>query len=99
MGQSRRFGALPAASGLPQSTDIERLVRLVRFVQDEDIRYSPLKSANFKIGHHLAISDFCNAPKRSGREIGWFGNRPWLSRTSVRRFKETLAAGQATRSN
>src|SRR6478672_5100079 len=31
-GQRRRFDASPATSGLPQSTDIARPVRLVRFV-------------------------------------------------------------------
>src|SRR6266702_4513827 len=31
-GQSRRFDAPPASSGLPQSTDIARPARLVRFV-------------------------------------------------------------------
>ena len=31
VGQSRRFAPLPATSGLPQSTDIARAVRLVRF--------------------------------------------------------------------
>jgi hypothetical protein len=32
MGQARRFDAPPATSGLPRSTDIARLARLVRFV-------------------------------------------------------------------
>ena len=37
-GQSRRFDAPPTTSGLPQSTDIGRLARLVRFVPEGDIR-------------------------------------------------------------
>jgi len=32
LGQSRRFGPLPATSGLPRSTDIIRPARLVRLV-------------------------------------------------------------------
>jgi hypothetical protein len=36
-GQSRRFDAPPTTSGLPQSTDIGRLARLVRFVPIGDI--------------------------------------------------------------
>jgi hypothetical protein len=35
-GQSRRFDAPPTTSGLPQSTDIGRLARLVRFVPARD---------------------------------------------------------------
>ncbi len=37
MGQSRRFGTQPVTSGLPQTTDFARPVRLVRFVQIRDI--------------------------------------------------------------
>jgi hypothetical protein len=37
LGQSLRFAHLPATSGLPQSTDIVRAVRLVRFVPMGDI--------------------------------------------------------------
>ena len=36
-GQTRRFAPLPAASGLPQSTDIARSARLVRSVPETDI--------------------------------------------------------------
>jgi hypothetical protein len=32
MGQSRHFDRLPETSGLPQSTDINRAARLIRFV-------------------------------------------------------------------
>jgi hypothetical protein len=38
LGQSRRFDAPPATSGLPQSTDTGRPARLVRFVPKPDIR-------------------------------------------------------------
>ncbi len=37
-GHSRRFDSRPITSGLPQSTDIIRLARLVRFVPMGDIR-------------------------------------------------------------
>lgn len=37
-GQSRQFDAPPATSGLPQSTDIARPARLVRFVPKGDVR-------------------------------------------------------------
>lgn len=37
VGQSRRFGTLPATSGLPRSTDINRPAWLVRFVPKPEV--------------------------------------------------------------
>jgi hypothetical protein len=42
LGQSRRFDAPPTTSGQPQSTDIGRPARLVRFVPITDIQKQSL---------------------------------------------------------
>ena len=43
-GQKRRFGHRPTTSGVPQSTDIARLLRQVRLVSLSDSRVAPRRT-------------------------------------------------------
>jgi hypothetical protein len=63
LGQSRRFDVRPVTSGPPQSTDIVRPARLVRFVPNPDIRLGSSQSRS-KPAHNIQADK-----RRSGGPI------------------------------